>query len=148
MDYDTRLFVQTELAKLPTGDLENFFSSRGLLGAWNRDGKNWGKPHRLGQTIGAAEVRGDLDETLKAAVKHFGIALPTQEANAGPASNPERRVRQMAFDAWVQTGEWPFIEDLQHDAEARGEYLEVDEVARRLEQQRASRDIRKTAAAF
>lgn len=140
MDYDIRLFVQTEIAKRPTGEIENFFGSRGLLGPWNRDGKNWGRAHRVAQTLEVAEERGDLDETLMAAVKHFEIGLPQQTAKAGQPSDPERRVRQMAFDAWVQTGEWPFIEDLQHDAEARGEYLEVDEVVRRLEQRRASRD--------
>jgi len=83
--------------------------------------------------MAAAEDRGDLDAVLLAAVDHFAIAVPGTPVAVTPQAGGERRVRQMAFESWRQTGRWPSVLDLQRGAEQRGEIIDVEEIARRFD---------------
>ena len=68
MNLETRTDIQEQIAKQRTGRIENFFGSRDLLPALNKDGTGWGRDHRVALALEAANSRGDLDETLMAAV--------------------------------------------------------------------------------
>ncbi len=59
------------------------------------------------------------------------VSVPV-EANT-PYETGDARVRQLAFDAWIVTGTWPLVPDLQRDAERRREVIDLDEIARRLD---------------
>lgn len=60
------------------------------------------------------------------------IVEGTGADGATPRVDPERRVRQLAFDDWRSAGVWPSVLVLQKEAEVRGEIIDVRETAQRL----------------
>src|SRR4051812_21632756 len=73
MNAESRARLIGELSRRGTAELEGFFISRGLGGAFAAPSKGWGRQKRVNEALLAAERRGDLDAVLQSAARHFDI---------------------------------------------------------------------------
>jgi hypothetical protein len=162
MDPDTRLNLMTRQETMSDGRLHAFYTSRELGAAYAAPGKGYGRPKHIASAMTAADRRGDGDEVLLAAAKHFGLldaeqsddseddesksdeadwltalnADPSSDASMASLASPpsaEAELCRLAFEAWDQKGEWPIASILQRKLERDGSRIDVEMVARGLD---------------
>ena len=71
--------------------LESFFLAHDLQEAFNSPGRGWGRQKRINAALAEARRRGNVDEILKAAARHFGdsteretVAIPQPNGRQEP----------------------------------------------------------------
>jgi uncharacterized protein (TIGR02391 family) len=68
-----RLAIIKALVPISGSQLESFFRAHELGGAFRKSGDGAGKEQRINDALAAAEKRGDRDEVLRDAVRHFAL---------------------------------------------------------------------------
>jgi predicted nucleotide-binding protein len=77
-----------------TATLESFFNSHGLLDAFNRPGKYWGREKKVNEALGEADRQGRREEILLAARARFEPSGATQAPRT-----PESLLKDLIDDA-------------------------------------------------
>ncbi|MDQ3877020.1 MAG: TIGR02391 family protein [Actinomycetota bacterium] len=104
------------MAQRGTAELESFFISLGVGGAFAAPREGWGRQKRINEALMAADREGRLEDVLRAAAAQFGGATATGE----PAKTPNRIRLDLQelldeLNAWTT---WKYV-DIAEDAQRR-----------------------------
>jgi uncharacterized protein (TIGR02391 family) len=91
MDPRERLAIIEGLCFFSGSRLESFFRAHGLGAAYRKSGSGAGKEQKINDALSAAERRGDADEILTEAVRHFSLDADSHREPA-KVSAPDKRV--------------------------------------------------------
>jgi uncharacterized protein (TIGR02391 family) len=106
--------------------LESFFRSHDLADAYRKPDEGWGKEKRVNEALEAATTRGDLDDVLRDAVRHFALA---EDRRRDPRQVKLRSPEEPAFAVARMAQLHPLIQnssqDLLRDGHAAAAILEA-----------------------